>query len=186
MMIDFDKIKDAFRGKAWAYIVMYHAVEIGVWDDNKLAFFSNEFDEDCCLELRVFDKDRELRFLHLPDNSFALRDTAEYTPEQDKESSEVRYIMYGYGETPISENNWTALSETRGGKLYFPKKLDIGNDKIRMKLGVKNYYRYNEVPVGKSDESYETLENPGRGALEYYDYCLTGFYIGASETEVLL
>lgn len=182
--IDYEVIKDAFPEKAWAYVVMYHGVEIGCWDREKLDFYPEAFDESCCLELRVFDENRELRFLRRPDQSFAFRDTNDYADDKEAGSRDVRYVMYGE-KPPQFEEGRTILKEDRGGKLYFPRKLDM-SDPIVLKIGVKNYYRYNDVPVGKNAGADGSEVQSCFGALEYYDDRLTGFYVGADETEVTL
>ena len=173
-----DKIKAAFPGKAWAYAVEHHQVQIGIWDGNNL-IFKNGISSDCLLELRVFHG-RELRVVPDGSGGFLLRDSAKH--DQSKVFDDL-YVLYG--EQACHKDGWTHLSESRGGVIAFPKHVEFPNDKVEMKLAVRQFYRYNKVPVlpkGETD-TLSGFNTSAQGALEIYDFAFTGF-IDANGKEV--
>jgi len=159
--------KNVFNAKAWAYAVMYHGVGIGLWcpDKQDLIFHPNvEFDWEDVTELRVFDEEKELRFVRNENGELKERNSA------DIKYDEVRcaeYLMYGTDASP--EDEWTILTEDRGGELYFPTKLKdlkLGSEKV-MWLGIRNYLRFTEDL-----------------RLEVCDYAFTGFKSGMDKQGV--
>ena len=67
-MLDYREILTNFEGmKAWVYVVMFHNVEIGSWDGRNIKLHDNDFDWENVLELRVFNKDKELRYIRVSD-----------------------------------------------------------------------------------------------------------------------
>jgi hypothetical protein len=61
--------------------------------------------------------------------------------------------------------------------IYFPAKLEFPGGTIGLKLGIRNFVRYNPVPVLPKGESYDAgLGTSGAGALEVVDYAYTGFF----------
>jgi CRISPR-associated protein (TIGR03984 family) len=168
------KLMEAFPGKVWVYAVEDHQVQIGVWDGSKLSF-KEDITPEYLLELRVF-KARELRLVPDGAGEFLLRDSADYDNEKVIDD---RYIMYGEKpDYPDSDPDSTYLSEARGGIIRFPKHVDFPKDKVEMKLGVRQFWRYNKVPVlpkGEPDASVG-LNPYGQGTLEIYDFAFTGFY----------
>jgi CRISPR-associated protein (TIGR03984 family) len=188
MTIDYERIKAAFPQKAWAYAEEVESVKIGKWNGNELAF-AEGLDSEYLTELRVFDKRRELKF-----TGGKSRDTADYD-EGDfiQELAESRYYMYG--ETAELRGDYTALAEERGAILLFPARLDFSQagampkDQIGLMLGIRNYVRYNPVPVlpkEPADISYDFgLAASGAGAIETVDYAYTGFfYANGKEVEL--
>jgi CRISPR-associated protein (TIGR03984 family) len=165
-----ETIKAAFPEKAWAYIVLDFAVCIGVWDGARIVF-SEACDVENAQELRVFDANRELRFLKTP-SGYAERDSNAYG---QKHGIDETYVMYG--EKAESKNAYTALSETRGGSYDFPKQLVFPSEHVTLKLGIRHFAKYNPIPVLKPDECAENgLPVSGRAAFEIYDYAYTGFF----------
>jgi hypothetical protein len=82
-----------------------------------------------------------------------------------------------YGEHSEHDGEYTALWEERGGVLYFPAKLVFPDKNVALKLGIKNYVRYNPVPVCPKGEEYDfEMSTSGAGAIEVFDYAYTGFY----------
>jgi hypothetical protein len=85
-----------------------------------------------------------------------------------------------YESVPIGLDGYTMLSEDRGGTIYFPKKLKF-NQRVEVKLGIKNFYRYNKVPVCPKGEAFdfgmEALSKYSGGPLEVCDYAYEGFYV---------
>ncbi|MDR2938883.1 MAG: hypothetical protein LBV08_01040 [Clostridiales bacterium] len=192
MKIDYDRIKEVFPEKAWVYAEQYDEVKIGKWDGNGFMFYS-PINEDLLLMLRVFDKTREIKF-----SGDRCRDTEAYKAEdfiQDSELIDAKYYMYGEQKKYIGE--YTKLWESRGGAIYFPEILDFPKNAncqegaIALKLGIKNFVRYNPVPVWKKEytkaglDYSEGLGKTGAGALEVVDYAYTEFYYADDkETEV--
>ena len=177
MKIDFERLKEAFPTKAWAYAEQYDSVKIGKWESGAFTFYE-PLEEDYLLLLRVFDGQRELRFT---DDKF--RDTAIYRDEDFiPELADAQYYMYGKYDEYIGE--YTKLYEDRGGIIYFPAMLDF-NDK-GLKLGIRNYVRYNPVFVVPKGQAYDFgLNTTGAGALEVVDYAYTGFfYINGNEVQL--
>ena len=173
MKIDYDRIQKAFPGKAWAYAEQIDSVKIGKWLINGFLFcdpYCKPLDEDFLLELRIFDGSHELKF-----SGGKCRDTADYEGNID-ELAEAGYFMYGEHAEAIGE--YTRLWEDRGGIIYFPAKL-VFPGITALKLGIRNYVRYNEVPILPQDIEYGYdygLLKSGAGALDVYDYAYTGFY----------
>lgn len=176
MNIDNEKIKAAFSNKAWAYAEGLDSVKIGKWDGNELNF-AEPLAKEYLLELRVFDSKRELKF-----TGDKCRDTADYKLDDFiSELMEAKYYMYGEQAKP--QGDYTALSEIRGGVLLFPGKLEfppthkLPGDAIGLKLGIRNYVRYNSVPILPKGEKYDFgLRTSGAGAIEVVDYAYTGFF----------
>jgi CRISPR-associated protein (TIGR03984 family) len=176
MTINYEKIKAAFPGKAWVYAEGYDSVKIGKWDGDKF-FFAEPLEEEYLAELRVFDSSRELKF-----TGGKCRDTADYnTDDYIKELADAQYFMYG--EKAEEVGDFTALSEERGGAILFPAKLDfpktskLPDGAVGLKLGLRNYVRYNPVPVLPKGENYDYgLSASGAGALEVVDYAYAGFF----------
>jgi len=168
--IDIDKIKSAFPGKAWAYAECLDSIRIGKWDGTQLVFSDNP-NESLLLLLRVFDEKREIKI-----SGEKSRDTDMYkNDELIAALADERYIMYGEHSEPDGE--YTALWEERGGVLYFPAKLSFPGKNIALKLGIKNFVRYNAVPVCPKNEKYDFKTGTGgAGAIEVFDYAYKGFY----------
>jgi CRISPR-associated protein (TIGR03984 family) len=176
MMINYELIKAAFPRKAWAYAEGFDSVKIGKWNGAELVF-AEPLEEDYLTELRVFDSNRELKF-----TGEKTCDTARYS-ERDfiPELSDTQYFMYG--EHAETLGDYTALSEDRGGAILFPAKLDfpktivLPDGAVGLKLGIKNFVRYNPVPVLPKGKDYDFgLSTSGAGALEVIDYAYTGFF----------
>jgi CRISPR-associated protein (TIGR03984 family) len=168
-MADYREIPGHFPGKAWVYIVMYHTVEIGLWDGRELNLRDADFSWEDILELRVFDWQKEMRYTRLG-KELKLRIADDSGAAQGKLTQgkltqfDVDYVMYG--ERAIPEGDWTALSEMRGKPLYFPKILQFNEGQTLLWLKVRNYLRYNKVPVTQA---------PDQPPLEVVDYRFTGF-----------
>ena len=175
MNIDYAIIEAAFDGKAWAYAEQLDSVKIGKWD-GKGFIFHKPLDEQLLIELRVFDKDRELKFT----KDKKHRDTASYDSSAFvSKLADAKYVMYGENAEVDDGGNFTKLWEERGGILYFPAALDFpSKTNIELKLGIRNFVRYNKVPVlRKGDMKYDSgISMSGAGALEVVDYAYTGFY----------
>ena len=168
-------IKQAFSSRAWAYSVMYHGVAIGVWDGNDVFFHkSAEFDWAYVTELRIFNNERELRFIRNEDGVLLVRDNINIDMKNTEKQC-AAYLMYGTNAKPDGGDNWTVLTEERGGLVYFPKKKDDigfekltdGGDEIVLWLGIRNYLRF-------TDDL----------RLEVFDYSFTGFKKGMDKREV--
>jgi len=176
MNIDYEKIKAAFPNKAWAYAEGFDSVKIGKWTDSEFVF-AEPLEEEYLTELRVFDSSRELKF-----TGDKCRDTADYNADDYiKELADAQYFMYGEKVEEIG--GFTSLSEERGGAILFPTKLDfpktskLPNGAIGLKLGIRNYVRYNAVPVLPKGEDHDFgLSASGAGALEVVEYAYTGFF----------
>jgi len=183
MTIDYEKIKAAFPNKAWAYAEGFDSVKIGKWDGSRgnsgEFFFAEPLEAEYLTELRVFDSARELKF-----TGNECRDTADYNvKDYIKELADAQYFMYG--EKPEVNGDFTSLSEERGGAILFPAKLTFPNGKVGLKLGIRNYVRYNKVMILPKGEDYDcglnksgtgALEVSGAGALEVVDYAYAGFF----------
>ena len=170
MKIDCDRICSAFPDVAWAYAESYDAVRIGRWDGKKLVFIDTP-DEELMLTLRVFTESRELRF-----SGDRCRDTEVYAGGKFISSlADAKYCMYGEQQEPAG--GYTKLWEERGGMIYFPAVLDFPNGNVGLKLGIKNFVRYNPVPVCPQNADFHSgLDKSGAGAIEVIDYAYTGFY----------
>ena len=181
MKIDYDKIREAFPKKAWVYAESYDAVRIGRWDGNELAFCKGDkLDEQLLLTLRVFDKDKEIKF-----SGDKHRNTADAKWENLIPSlSETKYYMYG--KRSKIEGGYTKLWEDRGGEIFFPAVLNFPPERVALKLGIRNFVRFSPVPVCPINEDCGyRLGNSGAGAIEIVDYAYTGFYYEDGK-EVLL
>ena len=155
------KINEAFPKIAWAYAVMCHKVAIGAWENGALNFHSTvDFNWENIIELRVFNSERELRFIRGEDDKLLLRDSDAIAA--DCEKRDTAYLMYGT--SAHAEGDWTLLKEDRGGELYFPKGLEFENNQVVMWLGIRNYLRFTEDL-----------------RLEVFDYAFTGFMRGLNE-----
>ncbi|MDR1160592.1 MAG: hypothetical protein LBK69_08215 [Syntrophomonadaceae bacterium] len=172
MKINYETIKAAFPGKAWAYAEQIDSIKIGKWD-GKAFRFAEPLAEQYLLELRVFDGVRELKFTG--DNR---RDTAEYAAADFiPELANAQYFMYGEHSEICGE--YTKLWEERGGAIFFPAKLDFPEGQTGLKLGIRNFVRYNPIPVlpnSPNVDYFYGLATSGAGALEVIDYAYTGFY----------
>jgi hypothetical protein len=138
---------------------------------------TESFEEGYLTELRIFDTRRELKF-----TGERVRDTANRN-ESDfiRELADAQYFMYG--EQAELHSDYTMLREARGGTLLFPVKLDfpktsaLPNGAVGLKLGIRNFVRYNPVPVLPKGKEYDFgLNTSGAGALEVVDYAYTGFF----------
>jgi hypothetical protein len=186
MKPDCEKIKAAFPGKAWVYAEQLDCIKIGKWlGSSESGFtFCEPLLEKYLLELRVFDGRRELKFTRdtlAPDvpsaYGYKCRDTADYDEGGFIPAEDAMYYMYGHGEPAEPLEEYTKLWEKRGGVLFFPAKLETPNGKAALILGVKNFVRYNPVPVLPKGEEYDFgLGTSGAGALEIVDYAYTGFF----------
>ena len=169
-------IKDAFPGVSWAYAVMYHEVTIGLWNGDNFVFHDSvDFDWKHVMELRVFNKARELRFLRDEGGDVLTRDSSEDIDanDEDIETRVATYRMYGTndeGTSTISDasDRWIALREDRGGDLYFPKTPSFKGDSV-MWLCIRSYLKVS------SDLR-----------LEIIDYAYTGFKCGLDKEEVVI
>jgi hypothetical protein len=179
--IDYGKIRAAFPGKAWVYAEQYDGVRIGKWDGESFLFYQ-PLEEEYLLLLRVFDEKRELKF-----TGAKCRDTADYAAgDFIPELAEARYYMYGERDDWRGDDapkaGFTPLWEERGGGLYFPAALSFPQDAqgramVSLKLGMRNFARYNPVPVLPKGEGYDAgLGESAAGALEAVDYGYAGFY----------
>ena len=178
-MFEYERvIKEAFPKKAWAYTVMYHGVAIGIWDGTALCFHpSAEFDWDDVTELRVFDDNgaRELRFLRKENGTLVCRDSAFISGDTIPDS--IEYLLYGTHAEPAEIDDWTVLTESRGGSLYFPvainelnfDQINDRNDQVVMWLGIRNFLHF-------TDDL----------RLEVSDYSFTGFKSTIDKLEVKL
>jgi CRISPR-associated protein (TIGR03984 family) len=184
MEIDYKKIEQAFPEPTWAYAELFDGIRIGRWDGKSLVFYQPlKAEEEAFLqELRVFNAERELKF-----TGGKCRDTADYpTDGFVEELAEASYFLYGEHNTwrkgEKKAEGYTPLWEERGGTLFFPAKLnfrknDDGEDIVSLKLGIKNYVRYREIPILPKDKPYDDgLDKNGAGGLEVIDYAYTGFY----------
>jgi CRISPR-associated protein (TIGR03984 family) len=176
MTINYEMIKTVFPNKAWAYAEGFGKVQIGKWNGTAL-LFAESLEEEYLTELRVFDSSRELKF-----TGEKFRDTSDYN-ENDliPELADAQYFMYG--EQAETHDDYTALSETRGGAILFPAKLKfpqtskLPDGAVGLKLGIRNFVRYNPVPVLPKGNDYDFgLNASGAGALEVIDYAYTGFF----------
>jgi len=175
------ELRATFPGeKSWAYAVEQHQVQIGVWDNGKL-IFRKGYDPKYLLELRVFNG-REIRVVPDGADGFLLRDSAAL---DNINVFDDKYIIYG--EKAKYEDGYTVLSEERGGRINFPKRIEFPPGKVELKLKVRQFCGYNEVPVLPKGEVEvdEGLEISGRGALEIYDFAFMGFF-DANGKEVVL
>jgi hypothetical protein len=176
--IDLDKIKDAFPCKAWAYAEGLDSVKIGKWNGNeKKLKFTESLAEEYLVELRIFDGKRELKFTGDKCRDTANYDGSDFIPEL----ADVQYFMYG--EKAEQQKGYTVLREDRGGAIIFPAELDFPSIHnfpegfIGLKLGVKNYVRYNRIPVLPKGEDFDFgLGTSGARAIEVVDYAYTGFF----------
>ena len=175
--MSFDElIKSSFPDKAWVYAEGLDSIRIGKWNGSEFNF-AESFDETYIIEMRVFNSKHELKI-----TGEKHRDTANYNDNNFiSELADDQYFMYGEQAAEQGEN--TVLYETRGGAIVFPGKLEFPKtDKlpdgvIGLKLGVRNYVRYNRVPVLTEGESYDfDLNTSGAGAIEVVDYAYTGFF----------
>jgi len=179
---DMDMIAKAFPGKAWAYAVSYHNVQVGIWENGSLVFHDG-YDPAYLSELRVFDAARELRWVRA-DQDFLFRDTDEYVGAVD---SLRKLVMYGEKMQEAGET-WTRLDEERGGAYFFPQKLSFAGI-VELRLEVRDFARFNKVEVLRKGGGYdEDLVFDGRGAFELFDTAFSGFYYlkDGEETEVKL
>jgi|GEM_PF-4934355 len=188
MKMDNVIIKTAFPKKAWAYYEGLDSIKIGKWNGSELIFaepLSKDY-LDYLTELRVFDDKRELRF-----TGKKCRDTADYCEYNFiAELANAQYFMYG--EQAVQKDDCTALSEISGGTIVFPVKLEfpktsiLPDGVIGLKLGIRNYVRYNDVPVLPKGEKYDYGLHPdGEGAIEVVDYAYTGFFYANGEKVAL-
>ncbi|MDR0999892.1 MAG: hypothetical protein LBL96_03685 [Clostridiales bacterium] len=188
MKIDYEKIKVAFPKKAWAYAEQIDSVKIGKWNGERFIFYEpfrkeESLNGEYLRELRVFDATREIKFA-----CDKYRDTIIYAHEDFISAlAHSQYYMYGehcdWREGLEPMDGFTPLWEERGGTIVFPARLHFPNNSagkeiVSLKLGIKNFVRYNPVPVlTKGSESYGSGLNPtGAGALEVVDYAYTGFF----------
>jgi hypothetical protein len=183
MKIDYERIRLAFPGKAWAYAELYNSVRIGRWDGNALMFYQpiTPSEEEFLLELRIFNTWHELKF-----TGVKCRDTGDYDAGNFvTELADHQYYMYGERNTWRNReqgiDGYTPLWEDRGGTVYFPAVLNFpkdaaGHDMVSLKLGVKNFVRYHTIPVLPGDAPYnQGLSMSGVSGLEVIDYAYTGF-----------
>jgi len=176
MKIDYASVRHAFPSKAWAYAESYDAVKIGKWNGTEFMFY-DDINEDFLLTLRVFDNKRELKF-----SGDKCRDTNDISKQNVfiPELAHAQYYMYGEKQfKPVVKNGqgYTEFLEARGGSMFFPGSLDFSTSEFKLKLGIRNFVRYNPVPVCPKDENYAYgLNKSGTGALEVVDYAYTGFY----------
>ncbi|GHS92432.1 hypothetical protein AGMMS50276_00300 [Synergistales bacterium] len=181
MRIDREKIKAAFPGYAWAYAESLDAVRIGKWNGEKLEFY-DQLDESLLQTLRVFSNERELKF-----SGDKCRDTDIYKGEnfiRDLELTDSKYFMYG--EQASADRDYTKLCEDRGGSFYFPARLSFPEDKVGLKLGIRNFVRYNDVPVCPLNKEYDFgLNHSGAGAFEVVDYAYTGFFYAYNDEKAV-
>jgi len=177
MKLDYNKLKPFEDRRAWAYAESYDAVRIGIWNGVGFEFFDKTLDEpldeESLLVLRVFDDKHEIKF-----SRDKCRDTVIYDDKEKYSYQDIKYYMYGTDQEPDNEHKgYTKFWEARGDKMYFPKLLDFPNKGFKLKLGIRNFIRYNPVPVCPSKEDYQYgLRTSGAGALEILDYAYTGFY----------
>jgi hypothetical protein len=170
MKIDCEKIRNAFPDRAWAYAESLDSVKIGKWSGQSLEFFDG-VKEDLLLLLRVFDGALELKFSGGKCRSTDIYKGGKCIPEL----AESRYFMYG--EQTETCGAYTKIWERRGGILYFPAQLTFPKDNAGLKLGIRNFVRYNPVSVCPKGEAFDFgLAKSGAGALEVMDYAYTGFY----------
>jgi len=175
MKIDYASLRHAFPSKAWAYAESYDAVKIGTWNGTEFMFY-DAINEDFLLTLRVFDSKRELKF-----SGGKCRDTNDICKQSEfiNELAYARYYMYGERFKPVVKDgeNYTEFWEARGGSMFFPGSLDFSTNEFKLKLGIRNFVRYNPVHVLPRNEKYDyDLCKSGAGTLEVVDYAYTGFY----------
>ncbi|PKM59976.1 MAG: hypothetical protein CVU99_10580 [Firmicutes bacterium HGW-Firmicutes-4] len=177
------KITEVFPQKAWVYLVSLHQVQIGIWDGVNIKL-KDGCSPEHLLELRVFTNNREVRVMRV-DEDLLLRDSGDFDVQK---AIEDKYIMYGEkidGEKQENyQNGYSALKENRGGVLWFPGR--IAENFKNLKLGIRNFYCYNSIPVLEKGKPYDAeMGEIGKGSLEFYDYAFTGFFY-ANDEEVEL
>ena len=173
-MADYKEIPTNFENRAWVYAVMYHNVEIGIWDGHDIKLHDEDFNWDDVVELRIFDGVKELRYIRVGnDLRHRLIDDNNNSPYLTGEDDvyDIDYVMYGEKGSVRAE--WTMLEEQRGKALYFPKSLEFKENATTIWLKVRNYLKYNELP---------TNEAPEKPPLEICDYRFMGFAYHSKET----
>jgi CRISPR-associated protein (TIGR03984 family) len=174
-------IQKKFNGEsAWAYAIFYDSVQLGYWNGTELRFHYATLNEGNVQELRVFNADKELRYVRLPDGSLAERFIDDTGKAPDV--SDLYYAVYG--ETNVREGDWTLRMEARGGQLAIPAVLDEDNTDLFLKI--RNYFQWEGVPVGKKEEYEDNSDiKPNTGALSFQDYRFVGFFTDSEgKTEV--
>jgi CRISPR-associated protein (TIGR03984 family) len=160
-----ERIKRHYAGKtAWAYAVMFHNVEIGLWNGDGINLHDNDFSWDNLAELRVFDAGSELRLARVGDG-FRERyiDDKQELPE-DAFTQDTAYLLYGEN-VGARDGFGVALTEARGKELWFPKSFEFGNIEA-MRLKIRHYVRTNPIPTDRA---------PDKPGIEIYDFRFAGF-----------
>lgn len=135
--------------KAYVLAYFYNKVCVGIYENNKI-IFNKEVDYNLLTQIRIFNKDLEIRFvLNEETNEFDISIIDDNIPNQGI-FDEAMFIA---GNKIVGENDkFTTLKQT-GGEIDIPFKVNENEASNGLRLIVRNYFntdKNNQVVIGNS------------------------------------
>ncbi len=122
--------------KAYVLAYFYNKVCVGIYENNKI-IFNKEVDYNLLTQIRIFNKDLEIRFvLNEETNEFDISIIDDNIPNQGI-FDEAMFIA---GNKIVGENDkFTTLKQT-GGEIDIPFKVNENEASNGLRLIVRNYF----------------------------------------------
>ena len=122
--------------KAYVLAYFYNKVCVGIYENNNI-IFNKEVDYNLLTQIRIFNKDLEIRFvLNEETNEFDISIIDDNIPNQGM-FDEAMFIA---GNKIVGENDkFTTLKQT-GGKIDIPFKVNEEEASKGLRLIVRNYF----------------------------------------------
>lgn len=122
--------------KAYVLAYFYNKVCVGIYENNKI-IFNKEVDYNLLTQIRIFNKDLEIRFvLNEETNEFDISIIDDNIPNQGI-FDEAMFIA---GNNIVGENDkFTTLKQT-GGEIDIPFKVNENEASNGLRLIVRNYF----------------------------------------------
>ncbi len=122
--------------KAYVLAYFYNKVCVGIYENNKI-IFNKEVDYNLLTQIRIFNKDLEIRFvLNEETNEFDISIIDDNIPNQGI-FDEAMFIA---GNKIVGKNDkFTTLKQT-GGEIHIPFKVNENEASNGLRLIVRNYF----------------------------------------------
>lgn len=135
--------------KAYVLAYFYNKVCVGIYENNKI-IFNKEVDYNLLTQIRIFNKDLEIRFvLNEETNEFDISIIDDNIPNQGI-FDEAMFIA---GNKIVGENDKFTILKQTGGEIDIPFKVNENEASNGLRLIVRNYFntdKNDQVVIGNS------------------------------------
>lgn len=144
----YSKIIENNITKAYVLAIFENKVELGIYDNNEFRFYNN-VDYNLCSQLRIFNKEIELRILKVENEIY----TKVISKNNYKNILNDEYMFVSGNKILSSEKSNFTLLEQIGRKVAVPIQLTEEQLEKGIRLVVRNYYdtdENNQVIISES------------------------------------